>query len=225
MKIKITENGPLIVTGGVPLKEKIIVKKGLHYILEDGREFPLQEEYHLCRCGHSADAPFCDGSHESCYFNGKEIASKAPYKERIEDRVEGETMTLLDDGRCAYARFCHRDNGDVWTLTENDDDPEDRKEAIIAANECPSGRLVMIDKDKNVLEDDHTPEILILQDPEEDVSAGIYVKGRIPIESADGTTYEPRNRVTLCRCGHSRNKPFCDASHVSFEYDDSGKNL
>ena len=41
----------------------------------------------------------------------------------------------------------------------------------------------------------------------------ICVKGGVPIESADGQTYEVRNRCTLCRCGKSENKPFCDASH------------
>jgi CDGSH-type Zn-finger protein len=39
------------------------------------------------------------------------------------------------------------------------------------------------------------------------------VRGEIPIQSADGKIYRIRNRVTLCRCGKSLNKPFCDSSH------------
>jgi len=39
------------------------------------------------------------------------------------------------------------------------------------------------------------------------------VRGKIPIQSADGKIYEKRNRITLCRCGESLNKPFCDSSH------------
>jgi CDGSH-type Zn-finger protein len=35
----------------------------------------------------------------------------------------------------------------------------------------------------------------------------------VRVVAADGTPYEVRNRVTLCRCGNSRNKPFCDGSH------------
>ncbi|WP_243670921.1 CDGSH iron-sulfur domain-containing protein [Methanoculleus chikugoensis] len=34
------------------------------------------------------------------------------------------------------------------------------------------------------------------------------------VESADGRTYTIRNRVTLCGCGRSRNKPFCDGIHI-----------
>jgi CDGSH-type Zn-finger protein len=40
-----------------------------------------------------------------------------------------------------------------------------------------------------------------------------WVTGNIPIERADGKPFETRNRVTLCRCGHSENKPLCDGTH------------
>ncbi|MGF6989626.1 CDGSH-type Zn-finger protein [Lachnospiraceae bacterium PM6-15] len=220
MKIKITENGPYHVTGGVPLKEKIITKVGKHYVFEDGCEFPLQEEYYLCRCGHSKNAPFCDGAHVACGFDGTEVADKTPYLDRLEGVVEGEEIELLDDGRCAFARFCHREGGDVWGLTENDEDGNNKEEAIIAANECPAGRLVMIDKEGKPLLDDLEPEIIIAQDPEKSCSASIFVRGPIEIEGADGTIYEQRNRRALCRCGHSSNMPFCDAAHVPTQYHD-----
>ena len=38
---------------------------------------------------------------------------------------------------------------------------------------------------------------------------------------ADGTTYETRNRVTLCRCGASKNKPLCDGSHGDVGFHDA----
>lgn len=220
MRIKIQEHGPYHVTGGIPIHEKVITPHGHHYTYEEGRVLPQTDDYYLCRCGHSKNAPFCDGNHEACHFRGTEVASRRPYKERIEDVVEGKTMTLLDDGRCAFARFCHRDEGDIWTLTEEDSDPESRKEAITAASMCPAGRLVMIDKSLHVLEEDNEPEIIILQDPQESASAGIFVKGNITVEAADGTEYEVRNRMALCRCGHSKNMPFCDASHVNYSFDD-----
>ena len=49
----------------------------------------------------------------------------------------------------------------------------------------------------------------------------IWVKGGIRIEGADGRSYEIRNRVTLCRCGQSSNKPFCDGTHVSMHFCDN----
>ena len=215
-KIKIVENGPYIVTGSVPLYEKIIVSKGKITELEDGRKLPQAEKYALCRCGESKNAPFCDGAHVKAGFEGAEKASR----DKFEDRaivIEGPDLDLLDDHRCAFARLCHKKDGKAWRLTKNSDNPELREEAITAASECPAGRIVAYTKTGEALEIEYEPSIEILQDPEQHASAPISVKGYIPIEASDGYTYEIRNRVTLCRCGKSKIKPFCDASHIAID--------
>ncbi|MDR3584492.1 MAG: CDGSH iron-sulfur domain-containing protein [Desulfosporosinus sp.] len=221
-KIKILECGPYMVTGNVPLSEKIIVSKGKINEFRDGQKLPQAEEYALCRCGTSKNAPFCDGSHEKVGFLGVEWASMETFEDRAV-MIEGPDLDLLDDNRCAFARFCHREDGNVWALTENSDIPKFRAEAIIAASECPSGRLVAYDKTGRAIEPDYVPSIEILQDAEKEVSGPIFVKGKIPIESSDGHTYEIRNRVALCRCGQSINSPFCDATHISIKFSDKGK--
>lgn len=212
-RIKVLKDGPYLVTGGVPLYESVITPKGNGYEYKPGRPLPQRETYTLCRCGHTSTPPFCDGSHARHGFSGEETADRSDYSKRA-TKLEGAGLDLLDDGRCAFARFCHRETGDAWELSEDSDTPYNKSEAIIAANECPAGRLTAVEKDGKVHEPDYSPAVEILQDPEEEVSAGIFVKGGIPIESADGTTYEIRNRVVLCRCGFSRNKPFCDMQHI-----------
>lgn len=212
--IRVIPNGPYLVTGGVPLSEKIIVPKRNGYIYKEGRALPQQETYILCRCGETKTPPFCDGTHKSIGFDGTETACKNAYNVRAA-RIVGSGLDLLDDGRCAFARFCHRDSGDAWELAEDSASQFHHDEAVIAADECPAGRLTAVEKDGTVHEPTYEPGIEILQDPEEGVSAGIFVKGGIPIESADGTIYELRNRVVLCRCGMSHNKPFCDSQHVA----------
>jgi len=216
-RIRIVKGGPYVITGSVPIAEKIIVFKRGEYELEPGRELPQSDSYALCRCGRSKNAPFCDGAHLQTGFSGEETASREEYRKRAK-LIEGPGVDLLDDGRCAFARFCHRKGGDAWELTERSGAEENRSEAITAACECPAGRLTAVDKDGNEYEPAYDPSINIIQDPERNVSGGIFVKGRIPIESADGTTYELRNRVVLCRCGRSNNKPFCDAAHVVARY-------
>jgi CDGSH-type Zn-finger protein len=218
-KIRIVKNGPYIVTGGVPLSEKIIVPKGKGYELKAGRVLPQSEKYSLCRCGNSKNAPFCDGSHLEFDFDGTELASRVDYEDRAELQV-GSTIDLLDDHRCAFVRLCHREQGDAWELAKKSDNEENRKEAIQAASDCPAGRLVAVDKNGKRIEPVYEPAIDIIQDPEREVSAGIFVKGNIPLESAEGFTYEVRNRYVLCRCGESINKPFCDARHVRTEFKD-----
>jgi len=213
-RIRILENGPYMVTGNVRLVEMIITPKGMGYEYREGRKLPQAEKYMLCRCGRSKNAPFCDGMHARARFDGAETASRAPYVRRAKV-LHGPGIDLLDDGRCAFARFCHRDDGDVWELTLRSGDPWCRDEAIRAACECPTGRLTARTKDGQLIEPEFTPTIEVLQDPERGVSGALFVKGGIEVEAADGQVYEVRNRMALCRCGMSRNKPFCDAAHVN----------
>lgn len=217
MKIKITSGGPYIVTGGVPLSEKRIEPQGKTYVYAEGQPLPQNETYALCRCGHSKNAPFCDGSHEEAGFDGEETASRDAYMERAQ-LIKGPGIDLYDDNRCAFARFCHRQKGDVWELTEKSDAEENRQEVIRGAMECPSGRITAADKDGRLHEPALEPGIEMLEDPQATVSCGIYVKGGILIEGADGQEYPRQNRVVLCRCGLSKNQPFCDSAHFLAGY-------
>lgn len=218
-KISIIKNGPYIVQGGIPLNEKIIKPKGKGYILEDGDSLKQGEVYALCRCGKSKNPPFCDGAHSLVGFDGSENADKSDFVQRAR-RIAGEQIDLLDDGRCALARFCHREKGDIWELVEAPHSEENVKEAIIAASECSAGRLVIVDKQGNSLNQTFEPEIEVLQDEQYNVSGPLAVKGRILLKSEDGTVYPAQERYALCRCGHSKNKPFCDCSHVPYGFKD-----
>ncbi len=221
-KIKIIKNGPYIVTGNVPIEEKLIVFENANYAYANGRELPQAETYALCRCGHSKNMPFCDGFHAFIGFDGAEVASKEKFMDCAK-QYNGSDFILYDqENLCAFARFCHRPAGDAWSLTEDSDDPVYKVEAIRAACDCPAGRLVVKDKfTENEIEPEYEKSIVIIQDPENQCGGPIWVRGGIPIESADGLVYEVRNRVTLCRCGQSKNKPFCDAAHITTEFHDS----
>lgn len=224
-KIKILKNGPYIVSGDVDLSEKIILPdnddaKDAQYVWDDGGSIKHDKIYALCRCGASKKHPFCDGSHEDINFDGTETACRELYRDRAE-LIKGKNVDLLDDGRCAGARFCYRKTGDAWYLANCEDNSDKNLcETVISASECPSGRLTAIARDGSCIEPELDQAIEIIQDPENDVSGGIYVKGSIPLVSADGSEYETRNRIVLCRCGKSKNKPFCDGVHVETNFKD-----
>jgi CDGSH-type Zn-finger protein len=214
-KIKVTRNGPYIVSGEIPLAEQHILvdEDDQCHGWKEGKKYPLQETYALCRCGHSSNKPFCDGTHMKIGFNGTETASRASYLEQAEE-IDGPDLKLTDAQElCASARFCHRAGG-TWKLTEESDNPEARKTAIEEACDCPSGRLVTWDRDGKAIEPEFEPSIGLVRDTQAARMGPIWVRGGIPVESADAKTYEVRNRVTLCRCGKSANKPFCDGSHL-----------
>jgi CDGSH-type Zn-finger protein len=63
--------------------------------------------------------------------------------------------------------------------------------------------------------------VSILEDPQADQTASaIRLTGGIAVISASGREYQVRERVALCRCGASSNKPFCDGSHYDIGFDD-----
>jgi CDGSH-type Zn-finger protein len=213
--IKVTKNGPYLVSSGGPLSKQIVVSdaEGTPVEWRTGQKYPAQESYALCRCGHSRNKPFCDGTHMQVKFNGSETADNTPYVEKAET-TEGPELSLTDcEELCASARFCHRAGG-TWNLVTESNNPQAKKIAIEEGLACPSGRLVVWDKAGKPQEPQYEPSIGLMEDPGSGVVGPILVRGGVPIKSADGMVYEKRNRVTLCRCGRSKNKPFCDSSHA-----------
>ncbi|WP_026571718.1 MULTISPECIES: CDGSH iron-sulfur domain-containing protein [Sediminibacillus] len=50
-------------------------------------------------------------------------------------------------------------------------------------------------------------------------NGSILVKGEVELLDAEGNVYETKPAFSLCRCGASSNKPFCDGTHkkIGFE--------
>ena len=215
--IEIKKDGPYIVSAAVPLNEQHIVTnaEGESLDYREGKKYPPQGQYALCRCGQSANKPFCDGTHKKVEFDGTETANREPYLDQAE-MLDGPTVQLTDaESLCAFARFCDP-KGRIWNLVEKTDDPEVRKIVEYEAGHCPAGRLVVWDRETGkAIEPKFEPSLGLIEDTEKQVSGPIWVRGGIPVVSSDGKTYEVRNRVTLCRCGKSSNKPFCDGSHAA----------
>ena len=216
-KIEIKKDGPYLVSGGLPLSEQWIVTnaEGDSLDYREGKKYPSQTEYALCRCGQSANKPFCDGSHKKVQFDGKETASHQPYLKQAET-IEGPTMLLTDqENLCAFARFCDP-KGRIWNLVAQTDNPEAQELVKHEAGHCPAGRLVAWDRATGKpIEPNFEPSLGFIEDTDKKVSGPIWVRGGIPVVSSDGKTYEIRNRMTLCRCGRSDNKPFCNGAHAA----------
>lgn len=223
--ILITPDGPYLIYGKPPVDQEIIIpdETGHSWTYKKGISIEnCAEPIALCRCGQSKHKPCCDGTHEHIQWDSKETASKEPLLSGAEQY--GDMNWVLNDGTkkyCAIARFCDGKK-DIWELMEEQIGPEEEKIIKHRAAYCPSGRLVLMNKEtQEVYEPDLDPSIGIIEDPVMKVSGPIWVKGGIRIQSSDGSSYEIRNRVTLCRCGHSSNKPFCDGTHIKIKFQDS----
>ena len=181
---------------------------------ERSKTYPVQEQYALCRCGHSQNKPFCDGTHAKINFNGTETAGTEPYLRHPGGSSGRNWNSTIIENLCVHARFCMRAGG-IWNLTEQSDIPEAKDTAIEEAGNCPSGRLVIRDQETGkAIEPALEKSIVIIEYPAKGEHGPLWVRGGIPVVSADGKPYTVRNRLTLCRCGRSGNKPFCDGSHV-----------
>jgi CDGSH-type Zn-finger protein len=220
-RITVTENGPYRVSGPAPLVRRTIVTDEDGFSVEwgEGEAFTAEMTYELCRCGGSATAPFCDRACDANGFDGTETASREPYLAQAEEQ-DGPNLVLTDaEQLCSFARFCDP-GGQIWNLV---DEPDDASTALAVREGtlCPSGRLVTWDPETKVAnEERYEPSIGVVQDPAQGASGPFALRGGIQVIAADGSPYERRNRQTLCRCGRSSNKPFCDGTHAAIAFDD-----
>jgi len=214
-RISIEENGPYHVTG-VPVSAGRMVETQYGEPIDWDVDEPYDRvgEIKLCRCGRSRTKPFCDDSHlMKPRFDGTEVADRGPTADRRR-AFPGHDVTLTDDGSiCSRAGFCRDRQTDVWARMLESARPEVRAKIEEIVGHCPSGRLELErDEDGEHVEPDYPPSVVVEQD------GPYWVRGRVPVEGADGWMWEVRNRMTFCRCGASENKPFCDGSHKDVRF-------
>jgi len=168
----------------------------------------------LCRCGRSATKPFCDGSHAEAGFDGTLTADRGS-REAREKVYEGVGITMTDDeSLCASYGFCLPNRG-VWKQIRETGDPIVRERVKRQILLCPTGRLEFsATPGGEPVEYEYEPQLAVVPD------GALWVLGGIEIVTEEGFAYERRNRVCLCRCGESENKPFCDGTHAKAGFTD-----
>lgn len=216
--VRIEPRGPYLVKGNIPLVRKtpVMSEYGEPLTWKKLGLLKTGELYLLCRCGGSMNKPFCDGTHES-RFDGdeSEADNTAPIATRHK-QYRGVGITLKDDhSLCAGTGFCGNRVTNVWQMISKTEDTQVRAQLMSMIERCPSGTLVYsVNGDSEEIEPDLPVEIAII------VDGPIWVSGGLPIQRSDGSLLEKRNRITLCRCGASDNKPFCDGSHARIGFHD-----
>jgi CDGSH-type Zn-finger protein/uncharacterized Fe-S cluster protein YjdI len=146
------------------------------------------------------------------------VVPPAPTSADGVDHVDGEKLTLLYEGkRCIHARFCV--TGAPTVFLANVKGPWIHPDAIPVeklveiAHACPSGAIRYERKDGEPNETPPPVNLIAIRE------AGPYaVRGDIRLDGAPA-----HYRATLCRCGASKNKPFCDGSHHSIDFAASGE--
>ncbi|GHP00569.1 hypothetical protein KSF_106160 [Reticulibacter mediterranei] len=204
-------NGPYLVTNAQTL---------LNWL---GERLPTRPQMALCRCGGSATKPFCDGTHARIGFTAHKDPKRVPDQR---DTYVGTAITVLDNrGICAHSGFCTDRLNTVFHVGEEPfATPNGARmdEVIRAVRACPSGALSYAlggIEIRDGVDQARPPSIEVSKD-------GPYrVTGRIALKDWRGNE-ELRNtgvsweHYSLCRCGHSQNKPFCSGMHWSVNFHD-----
>ncbi len=215
-EINLAEHGPYLVAGDVPLsrRQQVETPDGEPLAWTTTTEIETKDRYALCRCGDSENKPFCDGTHAREGFEAAD-ADPGSYADRSTE-LGGTGITVRDDRSiCEHAGFCGNTVTNVWKSVGDTGDVRTRTMVISMIQNCPSGALTYEMNGEPV--EPLLPEAIGVVD-----DGPLYVSGNIPITLADGTRIETRNRVTLCRCGQSGNKPLCDGSHKEAGFRDAG---
>lgn len=189
-------NGPYLVRGLRQLSNSL------------GQALPTNTVMALCRCGHSANKPFCDGSHARVGFDSRRTTDGQ--RDRSVSYTAGRLIVHDNRGICAHAGHCtdglpavFRSGEEPWI------DPMQADEAAIVAlvRRCPSGALSCSVNGTPYGDMERGPAILVSKN-------GPYeVTGRVELAVDHWGDGASREHYTLCRCGRSANKPFCDGSH------------
>jgi CDGSH-type Zn-finger protein len=206
-----TEKKPSI----TPAPNGPFIVKGLKKCTNKNGPMETRDTMALCRCGASSNKPFCDGTHAKNGFSSDKLDG------RLEDKnvsFEGKNITIHDNRSiCAHAGYCTDSLASVFRMNEEpwiNPDAASIEHIIAAIRNCPSGALSYSIDDADSHQSESDPEILIAPNGPYVVSGGIELS-----DTARGEGVS-KNEYTLCRCGSSKNKPFCDGTHWYIKFSD-----
>jgi CDGSH-type Zn-finger protein/uncharacterized Fe-S cluster protein YjdI len=186
----------------------------------------------LCRCGASKNKPFCDGTHSIIGFSSKNNNNQDNNDNNDKNKTNpkgkrksyvGKKITIHDNRSiCSHAAECVNNLPSIFRLNQRpwiDPDYETIavEKIIETIKKCPSGALSYSIDGIEYIDYDGKPLIKVSKDGPYLVSGGIEL---IIGEQAKFPEDVSREHYTLCRCGSSNNKPFCDGSHNSINFSD-----
>jgi len=180
-----------------------------------GERIPTEPVFALCRCGGSARKPFCDGTHRTNGFSDAKLADGSTDRR---DSYPAKRITIHDNrSLCAHAGHCTDGLAAVFKYKSEPwiDPAGGTAEAIIeVVRRCPSGALSYTLEGVDGPDEKREPSIAVTKDGPYVVVGDIRLSGQAWGRGAS------RQRFTLCRCGASKNKPFCDGTHWSVGFKD-----
>jgi CDGSH-type Zn-finger protein len=202
-KITCAPNGPYLLGEGAGLRRA------------SGAALPAEKNIALCRCGGSSNKPFCDGTHRKNGFSDENRADPAKNKRQA---FVGKGITIFDNRAiCAHAGFCTDELASVFRHRETpwiEPGGADIEKIVSVIKKCPSGALSYAIDGVEAEPPRRAPLVTVTDNGPYAVTGGVEL---MSVKFGDGASTE---HYTLCRCGASKNKPFCDGTHWEVGFKD-----
>lgn len=181
---------------------------------EGGRELAVGKPTGLCRCGASANKPFCDGAHAGRGYSDENRCQN----DELKDFSAPDITVHFNRSICSGAAACvhglpavFKSDGADWIQPAN----ASVEEVIETVRRCPSGALTYSLGGETAVKQESAVSIRV-------VPNGPYeIKGPVEFEPTKWSRNASKTNFALCRCGMSKNAPFCDYTHGEEGWDDS----
>jgi CDGSH-type Zn-finger protein len=220
---------------GHQLKEKpkiLLLPNGPYYLLNDmepkvvenlqnseGQPLSTLRGVALCRCGASKNKPFCDGTHGTIGFSSEnKTQDNNPIIKDKRKNYVGKEITIHDNRKiCSHAAECVDNLPSVFKFNTRpwiNPDAADKQQIINTIKKCPSGALGYSIDEVEYKDQERMSMVTVSKDGPYTITGVIDLIGD-NIQFAEGFSKE---HYTLCRCGASNNKPFCDGMHITINF-------
>lgn len=199
--VEVRKNGPYLLRGAARVCDA------------DGAGLPARDTVALCRCGNSSNKPFCDGTHAKIGFSGARFAVGPA---DTAQQYRGKRITIHDNRTiCAHAGVCTDNLPGVFRLGQEpwiDADGAEAAAIVELVKRCPSGALSCSVEDSIPAAEPAGCQVIVSK------NGPYFVSGGLPLKADGAQPYRPGS-YALCRCGASKNKPFCDGTHWAVGFD------
>lgn len=177
------------------------------------QQLELSRVSSFCRCGQSSSKPYCDETHSKIGFVGQRECEQKATRDYV-----GQNITIhFNSTICSHSGHCVLDG--VFDITKKPwiapDGPQQVESIIEIIKTCPSGALTYtLPGGEKITDWNLEQKIYIVE------NGPYYVEGFVELKDDQDSDkiLISKEHYTLCRCGESKNKPFCDGSHRNIDF-------
>jgi len=129
--------------------------------------------------------------------------------------TNGEITVIWKPHLCVHAAICFTELPSVFIPYERPwikMDGATTEEIIDIVAQCPTQAISYYWNHKGQKTEEEKTEVVIIK------NGPFLIKGSFKVLDIDGNEIVSENPASLCRCGQTKDRPFCDGSHIQYDF-------